>query len=589
MRNADVAVISGGIVGLAMADANLAARPGTRVTVFDKEPRLAAHASGRNSGVLHAGFYYAPDSLKARLTRRGNSLLHAFIEERGLRIRRCGKVVVAQEESELPALLELLRRGLANGVDVELVDGAGLAELEPLARTCGQALWSPTTSVADPVAVVEELAARVRERGGRVLLSAPVTYAEPGLVVSGGDRWSAGHVVNCAGLHADTVARWFGMNDDYVMLPFKGLYWYGDWQPGRLRRHVYPVPDPRNPFLGVHLTVTVDGRAKIGPTAIPALWREDYGGLAGFDASEARGIATRYPRFLRSPHHDVLGLVRAEVPKYWRRHLVRQAARLVPSVDPRDFTIKGRPGVRAQLFHVPTARLEMDFVVRGDARSTHVLNAVSPAWTSSLAVSEHVVDGMVSRGVVRRSQASTGSPPGRPRHQQPATAAARCAYSDVSSAGAVVAASRRTSSAVSPASTSATAAPTSSGAPVGITAPEPVAATKARGRGRSVTTMNSPTAAYSYSLLGIASTNAGVGSSSEKPTHAPGTSSHASAGGIRPWKRTLPAADDVRRHSASRSASAGSTLPTTSRVQSGESSKARTIAHNPREPRTSPT
>ena len=207
MRNADVAVISGGIVGLAMADANLAARPGTRVTVFDKEPRLAAHASGRDSGVLHAGFYYAPDSLKARLTRRGNSLLHAFIEERGLRIRRCGKVVVAQEESELPALLELLRRGLANGVDVELVDGAGLAELEPLARTCGQALWSPTTSVADPVAVVEELAARVRERGGRVLLSAPVTYASRGWSCQGataGRRDTSSTAPGC------TPTRWPG-------------------------------------------------------------------------------------------------------------------------------------------------------------------------------------------------------------------------------------------------------------------------------------------------------------------------------------------------------------------------------------------
>lgn len=175
------------------------------------------------------------------------------------------------------------------------------------------------------------------------------------------------------------------------MLPFKGLYWYADWPVGKLTRHVYPVPDPRNPFLGVHLTVTVDGRAKVGPTAIPALWREDYGGVRGFDVRQTWDVLRTYPKFLRSPHHDVPGLIASEMPKYLRRHLVSQAAALVPSVRPEDFTTKGRPGVRAQLLHLPTGRLEMDFVVREGDRSTHILNAVSPAWTSSLAVADYVV------------------------------------------------------------------------------------------------------------------------------------------------------------------------------------------------------
>jgi hypothetical protein len=142
----------------------------------------------------------------------------------------------------------------------------------------------------------------------------------------------------------------------------------------------------------------VDGRAKIGPTAIPALWRESYGGWKGFSAKEAFAIAGLYPRFLRSPHHDVPGLLRTELPKYIRRRLIGAARPLVPSVDPSDFTERGRPGVRAQLLHLPSRRLEMDFVARGDDRSTHVLNAVSPAWTSSLAVAEHVVDGMKLKG-----------------------------------------------------------------------------------------------------------------------------------------------------------------------------------------------
>ena len=392
MTSTDVAVIGGGVVGLALADAWLARFPDSSVTVFEKEPQLAAHASGRNSGVLHAGFYYAPDSLKAQLTRRGNQMLRAFCAERGVPVRETGKVVVTQSPDELPALHELLRRGQANGVPLELIDEAQLRELEPLARTSTSALWSPSTAVADPRAVVEAIAARVRERGGRVALSSPVRAAGPGYVETDLDgRIAVGHVINAAGLYADRVAHWFGVGEEYRMLPFKGLYWYGTWEPGRLQRHVYPVPDPRNPFLGVHLTVTVDGRAKIGPTAIPALWRQDYGGVGGFDVREVADVARTFPSFLFSPHHDVPGLVRAELPKYSRTHLVRQASALVPSVRPEDFTIKGRPGVRAQLVDMRERRLEMDFVVRPGERSTHMLNAVSPAWTSSLAVAEHVI------------------------------------------------------------------------------------------------------------------------------------------------------------------------------------------------------
>ena len=397
MRTADVAVIGGGIVGLALADALLAARPRSTVVVFDKEPGLGAHASGRNSGVLHAGFYYSPDSLKARLTRRGNVLLHEFCIEHDVPLRRCGKLVVAASPADLPALDVLFERASANGVPVERVDERQARELEPLARTVERALWSPTTSSASPTAVLEALAARVRSRGGQIMLGTEVTGAAPGVVRTRAGTLQVGHVVNAAGLQADRVARWFGMCDDYVVLPFKGLYRYGTWAPGRLRRHVYPVPDPRNPFLGVHLTVTVDGRTKIGPTAIPALWRESYGGLHGVSSHDVADVLRAFPRFVRSPHHDVPGLIRTELPKYSHRHLARQAARLVPSVRPEDFRTRGRPGVRAQLFHLRSRRLEMDFVTRGDEHSTHLLNAVSPAWTSALAVADHVVGELIGR------------------------------------------------------------------------------------------------------------------------------------------------------------------------------------------------
>ncbi len=396
----DVAIIGGGIVGLAMADALLARRPDIDVVVLEKEQHLGEHASGRNSGVLHAGFYYAPDSLKARLTRRGNALMHEFCEEAGVHVRRCGKVVVATDESQLPALDLLHHRGKHNGVDLEVVDEAGLREIEPLARTVQRALWSPTTSVADPQSVIEALAARVRRRGGSVQMGVQVTGAGPGWVELAGRRRSVGHVVNAAGLYADHVGRWFGMCDDYVVLPFKGLYWYSSWPAGRIRRHVYPVPDARNPFLGVHLTVTHTGRAKVGPTAIPSLWREDYGRLRGARWDEVRETLRQYPGFLTSKDHDVPELVRSELPKYVRRELIRQASALVPSVRPADFRVKGKPGVRAQMWDIAGKRLEMDFVVRGDDRSTHLLNVVSPGWTSSLAVAQHVVGVMEANGAV---------------------------------------------------------------------------------------------------------------------------------------------------------------------------------------------
>jgi L-2-hydroxyglutarate oxidase len=396
MSRIDVAIVGGGIVGLALADAWLTRYPSDRVAVFDKEPSLGAHASGRNSGVLHAGFYYAPDSLKAQLTRDGNRLLREFCAESGVEVRDVGKVVVTRGPEELPALDELLRRGQANGVAVESIDESALRELEPLARTHARALWSPTTGVADPQAVITALAERVRSRGGHIRLNEHVISAGPGWLRTRYETYAVGHLINAAGLYADTVAQWFGVGENYRMLPFKGIYLYGNWAPFHLKRHVYPVPDPRNPFLGVHLTVTVAGRTKIGPTAIPALWREDYGRGAGFSIAEAGSIAATYPAFLTSPHHDARSLIRSELPKYSRRHLAAQAAALVPSVRAADFRERGRPGVRAQLFDVKTQQLEMDFVVERADRSTHVLNAVSPAWTSALAVAAHVVGGITS-------------------------------------------------------------------------------------------------------------------------------------------------------------------------------------------------
>lgn len=391
-------MIGAGVIGIGIARQLLIENPELRVVVFDKEPRLGQHASGRNSGVLHAGFYYAADSLKARLTRHGNELLRGFCAEAAVTVRQCGKVVVARDPTQWQAMDELLRRARANAVPLELIDEAALAELEPLARTVGRALWSPTTAVADPLAVLRALATDLVRRGGSFRLGNPVVRARPGRILTPTTTQDVGHIVNCAGLQCDRVAGWFGMCDDYMVLPFKGMYRYGNWPVGRLTRHVYPVPDLRNPFLGVHVTVTVAGGVKIGPTAMPVLSPENYGILSGIRPNDVPRTVGGLAKLLRSPEHAAWGLVRSEVRKYSARALADDARGLVPVVRWQDFRGKGRPGIRAQLVDRRTGSLVGDFVVRGDLDSTHVLNAVSPAWTSSLAVAEHVVSDMRQRG-----------------------------------------------------------------------------------------------------------------------------------------------------------------------------------------------
>ena len=384
-------VIGAGIVGLAIARELSMRDPQARVVVVDKENRVGMHASGRNSGVLHAGFYYAPDSLKASLTRDGNALLREFLVQHKVAVRECGKVVVASNEHQLSSLGELARRGIANGVELHAINEKELRELEPRARTFDRALWSPTTAVADPAEVIAALLADVRGRGIDVRFGENVTDITQSTVTTNATKFFPGHTINCAGLYADRIATMAGLEHPYVMLPFKGLYWHANLPAGFLNRHVYPVPDPKNPFLGVHATVTVAGEIKIGPTAIPALSRENYEKLVGVNPRDLGEVARYLPQFLSSPHHDAKELIRSEVPKYLKNKLVEQAALLIPELTSSMFDQRLKPGIRAQLFDTSSKRLEMDFVVRNQENCTHVLNAVSPAWTSSLSFAKHVV------------------------------------------------------------------------------------------------------------------------------------------------------------------------------------------------------
>lgn len=392
MVTTDFLVVGGGVIGLSIARELRRRYPGETITLLEKERSVGEHASGRNSGVLHAGFYYTADSLKARFCRLGNLALHAYCDERGIPVNRSGKLVVAADGSELATLDELERRGKANGVPLKMVSEAEAREIEPRAITHERALFSPSTSSVDPSKVMAALREDAAREGIRIIESARFLGWPNGRVETTAGKFWAGHVVNCAGLYADEVARAFGFCQSYRILPFKGLYLYSDEPPGALKVHIYPVPNIQNPFLGVHYTVTPDGHVKIGPTAIPAFWREQYGGLSGFDISEFLEIAWRGLGLFMGAGFDFRRLAVEELRKQSRAHMVALASKICRGVKLSDYNRWGRPGIRAQLLDVSKKKLEMDFVVEGDARSTHVLNAVSPAFTASFPFAQWVCD-----------------------------------------------------------------------------------------------------------------------------------------------------------------------------------------------------
>jgi len=378
----DVLVIGGGVLGLAVALAIRERFPDQSVTVLEKD-RCGAHASGRNSGVLHAGFYYGEDSLKARFSVEGARRMAAWCEARGLPLRRCGKLVVARTEADHAGLDELERRAGQNGVEVQVISASEARRIEPRVKTVGRAIFSPSTASVDPGAVMASLADAARDAG--IVLAEGEAYRGrdgDGVWTNRGHR-SCGFLVNTAGLYADRIAADFGFGLDYGIVPFKGLYLCGQADAGSLACHVYPVPDLDMPFLGVHFTVTTSGGLKIGPTATPAFWREHYGGVRGFSGAEALDIGLRQSKmWWQSGMFRRLAL--RELRKLRRATLVHEASQLVEGVQLADYRRWGRPGIRAQLVERRTSRWILDFVVEGDARSIHVLNGISPGFTCSL-------------------------------------------------------------------------------------------------------------------------------------------------------------------------------------------------------------
>ena len=387
-------MIGAGIVGLAVARELARRRPHASVVVWEKEDRVGAHQTGHNSGVVHAGIYYRPGSLKAELCTRGRRLLEEYAAEHGLPYDACGKLVVAVDAGELGRLDALERTATQNAVPgLRRVGPGEIADLEPHAAGL-VALHSPLTAITDYAAVAETMASELRAGGAVVRTSSAVTgisRTTGGILVAWGDESErVDRLVVCAGLQADRVSRWADGEDDPRIVPFRGEYLTVRPEKRSLvRGMVYPVPDPRYPFLGVHFTRRVSGELEVGPNAVLALRREGYR-RSDFAATDVRALAG-YPGFWRMAGRHWRTGVREVRGSLSIRAFMRTAQRYVPEIGREDVVRTGAAGVRAQAVGRDGSLLD-DFRITGSDGVTCVRNAPSPAATSSLAIAQHVAD-----------------------------------------------------------------------------------------------------------------------------------------------------------------------------------------------------
>ncbi len=391
-RTCQTLIVGAGITGLTLARELVKAGKGD-ILILEKEDSLGRHASGRNSGVLHAGMYYTPDTLKARYCVDGNRLMKEYCRAKGLTLLETGKVILARDDREIEQLHELKRRADLCGARASLIDDTRLHEIEPYAAPSREALFSPDTAVIRPLEVLQALEAELVQTG-RVTVLYRTSFHGPARDDQA--QTSAGIIrfeklINAAGAYADHIAHQFGLAREYKILPFKGTYkQLASERSFMVRGNIYPVPDLRTPFLGVHLTRSADGEILVGPTAMPAFGREHYGLFSGW-GGETVSILLR-DAVLLFTNPAFRQVARTEPRKYLKRFVLKEARKLVPALKPEDITESAHEGIRPQLVHWPKKELVMDFIVLNEPRSLHILNPISPALTTSLAFARDMMD-----------------------------------------------------------------------------------------------------------------------------------------------------------------------------------------------------
>lgn len=398
----DIAIIGGGIVGLATGLALTESFPDFRIAILEKEAQLARHQTGHNSGVIHAGIYYKPGSYKARLCVDGVRMMKEFCDASSIPYENCGKVVVATTEAEVPRLQTLYERGTANGVpDLERISRERLSELEPNARAVA-ALYSPQTAIVDYAAVSVAMGQNLVQRGVQIHTATEVAGMRRGdkrvYLDSNHATIASRYLINCAGLHADTVARMLGVTPDVQIIPFRGEYYTLRPDQHLVRSLIYPVPDPEFPFLGVHFTKRIQGDYEAGPNAVLAFAREGYrmGVVRPAELADTltyRGFWAMARRYWRMGGYEMYRSMS-------KRSFVRDLQKLVPAIQESDL-LPGGSGVRAQAVAADGSLID-DFRITETENAIHVLNAPSPAATASLAIGKHIA-ALAAKSFARRS------------------------------------------------------------------------------------------------------------------------------------------------------------------------------------------
>ena len=398
----DIVIIGGGIVGLSLAYQIVNRKITSNITVIDKEKNLGMHTSGRNSGVLHSGIYYPSNSLKAKVCKSGSERLKSWIKERNLSINECGKIILPTNK-DLDYQLDVLHeRGINNGSKVEIIDNKKIQMIIPECKSItNRAIWSPNTAVVKPSEIINSLKSELENKGVKFMLGEKINNilsSKNQIQLNNGKVLSFSYMINASGTSALRIAKYFEVGLNYRLIPFKGLYWQLKKDcPFKPRCNLYPVPDLKLPFLGVHFTPSADKipTISIGPTATLAFGKENYYGL---DKIEPINSVANISTLLKQYLFDKGGF-----KKYFHEQallsllpfMINSARKLIPSIELKHVEISKKVGIRAQLFDIDESKLENDFVCISKDKSIHILNAISPAFTSSFALADEIINNYV--------------------------------------------------------------------------------------------------------------------------------------------------------------------------------------------------
>ena len=387
------------MVGLSIAKQLLEKNKKFSIIVIDKEKEIGLHSSGRNSGVLHAGIYYKPGSLKAKVCIKGAIRLKQWCKENNLEVLECGKVIAVQDP-ELDQKLDFLYdRGKKNGADISLINEDEFARIVPNGRTAtGRAIWSPKTSVVAPKKILQKLLLNLSELNVRFIYESQINKVDKNsncIFLSTGQQINFGHLFNVAGLQADKVAKKFNIGENFIIYPFKGIYWELNKNCNlNFKTNLYPVPDLNVPFLGIHVTPGIDGKTYLGPTAIPAFGRENYRGFENFEPISSIKFLSEMAKLFYKNSKGFRKYATQQAFQGLKPLFLSSAKKLIPDLTINDLVLSKKVGIRSQLYDKSSLSLIDDFKMISIGNSTHLLNAISPAFTASFELADLILENL---------------------------------------------------------------------------------------------------------------------------------------------------------------------------------------------------